>query len=58
VMPGVSLKGRSFGRVNLKILYRSVVRFPDHDRLQSFLRQKGVETEVYFFNSTLLRISL
>jgi len=25
-----------------------VVRFPDRDRLQSFLRQKGVETEVYY----------
>ena len=25
-----------------------VARFPDRDRLQSFLRQKGVETEVYY----------
>src|SRR5262249_11789572 len=25
-----------------------VVRFSDRDRLQSFLRQKGVETEVYY----------
>jgi dTDP-4-amino-4,6-dideoxygalactose transaminase len=25
-----------------------VVRFPDRDRLQSFLRQEGVETEVYY----------
>ena len=25
-----------------------VVRFPDRDRLQSFLRQKAVETEVYY----------
>jgi dTDP-4-amino-4,6-dideoxygalactose transaminase len=25
-----------------------VVRFPDRDRLQSFLRQNGVETEIYY----------
>lgn len=25
-----------------------VVRFPDRDRLQSFLRQNGIETEVYY----------
>jgi len=25
-----------------------VCRFPDRDRLQSFLREKGVETEVYY----------
>jgi dTDP-4-amino-4,6-dideoxygalactose transaminase len=25
-----------------------VVRFPDRDRLQSFLREKGVDTEVYY----------
>jgi dTDP-4-amino-4,6-dideoxygalactose transaminase len=25
-----------------------VIRFPDRDRLQAFLRQKGVETEVYY----------
>ena len=25
-----------------------VVRFPDRDRLQSFLRQRGVETEIYY----------
>ena len=48
MMRGVYLKGRSFGRINLKILYRLIVGFPDHDRLQSFLRQKGVETEVYY----------
>jgi dTDP-4-amino-4,6-dideoxygalactose transaminase len=40
----VSLPRESTGH----IYNQFVARFPDRDRLQSFLREKGVETEVYY----------
>jgi dTDP-4-amino-4,6-dideoxygalactose transaminase len=44
LLEGVSLPEDSAGH----IYNQFVARFPDRDRLQRFLREKGVETEVYY----------
>jgi dTDP-4-amino-4,6-dideoxygalactose transaminase len=44
LLDGVSVPEDSAGH----IYNQFVARFPDRDRLQSFLREKGVETEVYY----------
>jgi dTDP-4-amino-4,6-dideoxygalactose transaminase len=44
LLESVSLPQDSAGH----IYNQFVCRFPDRDRLQSFLREKGVETEVYY----------
>jgi len=44
LLKGVSLPEDSAGH----IYNQFVARFPDRNRLQRFLREKGIETEVYY----------